>query len=99
MIRLSDDSEKNSQQDIILEVEDEIIATFCELNGGMEFAMPIIRKQFEKMNIDFKNPTIEQIIKIANILVEITEEIQGELVAKKERRIFKEYMHKFKTGD
>ena len=59
-----DDSEEVSEKKLLLKIEDEIIVKFCELNGGMEFAMPIIRKQFEKHNVDFKNPSKDDLYKI-----------------------------------
>jgi len=74
----------------VLEAEDEIISIFCQNNGGMEFAMPIIRKQFNDAGIDFKNPTKDELIVIVDKLVNITKELQGEAAAKEE---FRDYMH------
>ncbi len=82
------------EQKNLLKIEDEIITCFCELNGGMELAMPIIRKQYEKHNIDFKNPTKEDLKNITNILANLTQQIKGEDVAREERRIFKELLSK-----
>lgn len=84
----------HNRRNYLLEIEDEIIANFCELNGGMELAMPIIRKQYEKHNIDFKNPTKDDLKNIADILVELTQKIKGEDIAREERRIFKELLGK-----
>ena len=78
----------------LLEIEDEIITNFCDLNGGMELAMPIIRKQYEKLNIDFKNPTKDDLQKLTNILLELTAQIKGEEIAREEKRIFKEILSK-----
>lgn len=94
MINLADNSNQNSEKDLLLEIEDEIIVKFCELNGGMEFAMPIIRKQYEKHNVDFKNPTKEQLEKIVENLINVTQSLKGDLVAKEERRYFKELLKK-----
>lgn len=74
----------------VLEAEDEIISIFCQNNGGMEFAMPIIRKQFTDAGVNFKNPTKDELIIIVDKLVEITKELQGEAMAKEE---FRDYMH------
>jgi hypothetical protein len=82
----------------LLAVEDEMIANFCELNGGMELAMPMIRKQYEKLNIDFKNPSKEDLHKIAETLLTLTEQIRGEEIAREERRIFKELLQRLE-GD
>ncbi|WP_455392155.1 hypothetical protein, partial [[Eubacterium] cellulosolvens] len=62
---MSDESKENDEKDVLLSVEDDMIAKFCELTGGMEIAMPIIRKQYEKLNVDFKNPTRDQLYQIA----------------------------------
>jgi hypothetical protein len=92
VIKLTGNTEPNSDKDLLLEVEDEIIVKFCELNGGMEFAMPIIRKQYEKHNVDFKNPTKEQLEKIIENLINVTQSLKGDHVAKEERRCFKELL-------
>jgi len=91
---VENESKQVTEKDILLEIEDEIIVKFCELNGGMEFAMPIIRKQYEKFNVDFKCPTKEDLYKIVQALIEVTENLKGDLVAKEERRIFKELLNK-----
>jgi hypothetical protein len=82
----------SSNLNLLLEIEDEIITIFCELNGGMELAMPIVRKQYEKLNIDFKNPSKVDLLKIANKLIDLTSQIKGEDIAREERRIFKELL-------
>lgn len=53
----------------ILDVEDEIIAKFCEELEGFDLTMPMIRQQFEKENVDFRNPKKEQLIRVVNNLV------------------------------
>jgi len=94
VVALGNGSEENDKKDLILEVEDEILVKFCELNGGMEFAMPIIRKQFEKLNIDFRNPSKEDLHKIVESLLEVTQSLMGDVVAREERRYFKELLNK-----
>lgn len=94
MILVENESKQVTEKDILLEIEDEIIVKFCELNGGMEFAMPIIRKQYEKFNVDFKRPTKEDLYKIVKALIEVTENLKGDLVAREERRVFKELLNK-----
>lgn len=98
MIALGNESEENDKKDIILEVEDEILVKFCELNGGMEFAMPIIRKQFEKLNVDFRNPSKEDLYKIVESLLEVTLSLMGDVVAREERRYFKDLLNKMEVG-
>ena len=89
--------QSNNQKKLLLSIEDEIIANFCELNGGMELAMPMIRKQYEKLEIDFKNPSKADLLKIANKLADLTEQIRGEEIAREERRIFKELLSKIEN--
>jgi hypothetical protein len=84
------ESKDSRSQFSVLDAEDEIITRFCLNNGGMEFAMPIIRKQFNDIGIDFKNPTKDELIILANKLVEITRALQGDLVARAE---LQEYLH------
>ena len=98
MVALDNESEENDKKEIILEVEDEILVKFCELNGGMEFAMPIIRKQFEKLNVDFRNPSKEDLHKIVESLLEVTLSLMGDVVAREERRYFKELLNKMESG-
>jgi hypothetical protein len=74
----------------LLDAEDEIISIFCQNNGGMEFAMPIIRKQFKDAGIDFTKPTKSDLLIVIKKLVKITSELQGEQAAKEE---FQDYMH------
>ena len=73
----------------ILEVEDKIMMRYCELHGGLVDGMPVVRKQFEKLGIDFANPTKDELIKVVDELAKITENFQGEDAARKEKA---EYM-------
>jgi hypothetical protein len=91
---VTDDVDTENENKLILQVEDDMIVKFCELNGGMEFAMPIIRNQYEKLNIDFKNPSKEDLRRIADRLVEVTENIKGEIVAREEKKVFKDLLSK-----
>lgn len=86
----SSETKKQASNKTVLAAEDKIISIFCQYNGGMEFAMPIIRKQFADAEVDFKNPTKDELIRIAKRLVEVTKELQSPEIAKEE---FREYMH------
>ncbi len=94
MIALENQSKDDAEKEVLLKIEDEMIAKFCELTGGMEIAMPIIRKQYDKLNIDFKNPSKEDLLKIAETLTDVTQKIKGELVAREETRYFRELFKK-----
>ncbi|MCK5562225.1 MAG: hypothetical protein KAJ51_16620 [Thermoplasmata archaeon] len=84
------ETKKQSAKSPVLDAEDKIISIFCQNNGGMEFAMPIVRKQFADAGVDFKNPNKDELIRIVKKLIEITKEFQGAEVAKEN---FREYMH------
>jgi len=92
VIKLGNDLNQASEMEMILQIEDEIIVKFCELNGGMEFAMPIIRKQYEKLNVDFKKPTKKDLHRITELLIEVTANIKGKIVAKEERKYFNDLL-------
>jgi small GTP-binding protein len=60
-----------------IDVEDIIMARYCELLEDPEFAMAIIREQFKRANVDFRDPTpqglksvVEHIINAASDIVE-----------------------------
>ena len=52
-----------------LEVEDIIMARYCDLLEDPDFAMAIIRKQFKKAEVDFKYPTPEGLSKVLDYLI------------------------------
>jgi len=98
VISLTDDIDNTTNDRLLLEIEDEIIAKFCEYIGGMELAMPIIRKQYDILNIDFKNPSKEDLIKLTDRLVQVTEQIKGEASAREQRRQFKNLLIRLETN-
>jgi len=59
----------------------------------------IIRKQFEKHNVDFKNPSKKDLYKITDTLVEVTLSIKGENVAREEKKIFKDLLLKLNGSE
>ena len=60
----------------IVQVVDELIIDFCDVLGGIEFAMPIINEQFIKDKVNLMNPTKEQILLVLKNLVNISNEFQ-----------------------
>ncbi len=52
-----------------LEVEDIIMARYCDLLEDPDYAMAIIRKQFKKAEVDFKYPTPEGLSKVLDYLI------------------------------
>ncbi len=52
-----------------LEVEDIIMARYCDLLEDPDFAMAIIREQFKKADVDFRYPTAEGLAKVVDFLI------------------------------
>jgi small GTP-binding protein len=50
---------------------DRIISDFCSEYGGLEDAMPILRRQFELANLDINNPTEESLISAVENLADV----------------------------
>lgn len=61
----------------LTDVEDYMIFKFCEVMGGQDFAMPIIRQQFKRVGMDFREPEITKLKLIANNLVSIVKEFKS----------------------
>ena len=72
----------------ILEAEDELIFIFCQDYGGLEEGMPIIREQFKRAGVDFREPTKEGLKLVADNLLKVTESFRGSELAKKQRSRF-----------
>jgi len=71
-----------------IQVADEMIAIFCSNHGGLEYAMPIIRQQFQRAGIDFYNPTKEKLAKVIDYLIEAGKLSAEPEVLNEEKRIF-----------
>lgn len=69
----------------ILELEDKLITHFCKILGDTEIGMSIVRKQFNDAGIDFNNPTYDDMVKIADRLVESIRVFKGDKKAKQVR--------------
>ena len=52
-----------------LEVEDIIMARYCDLLEDPDYAMAIIREQFKKAEVDFRYPTAEGLAKVVDYLI------------------------------
>ena len=66
--------------------EDEIIATFCEIAGGYQVSMPVIREQFTKADVNFENPSKDGLKKVVENLVRYMSFLSGEKTAKELER-------------
>lgn len=52
----------------IISVEDKIINTFCKEIGDLEAGMPIVQSVFNELEVDFTDPTVEQLDEVIDIL-------------------------------
>jgi len=71
-----------------MDIEDEMIFIFCQDYGGLEEGMPIIREQFKRTGVDFRNPTKEGLKTVSENLVKVTEAFRGVDLAKKQKTKF-----------
>jgi len=72
----------------LIDAEDEIIFIFCQNHGGLEYAMPIVRKQFDDVGIDFRTPTAEGLRTVVKKLEEVSASLKGAEFAKSEKQQF-----------
>ena len=70
----------------LIDVEDDIIMDFCEKHGGLEYAMPMVRKQFELARIDFRKPTEQGLRDVIKRLEDVSLGLKGADFAKDCRR-------------
>ncbi|UCE36683.1 MAG: GTP-binding protein [Thermoplasmata archaeon] len=52
-----------------IEVEDIIMARYCELLEDPEYAMAIIREQFKRADVDFRNPTPQGLLRVVEFII------------------------------
>ncbi len=71
-----------------IEANDEMITIFCNLHGGLEEAMPIIRNQFKKFNVDFSAPSKEGLRQISHGLAQVTKFLKGTELAQMQHKRF-----------
>ena len=89
MLRVLQINEDGRKELTPYEALDEIITTFCTVHGGLEEAMPMVRKKFAEADVDFSNPTKEGLKKVADKLVEVTRFLKGPDIAERERKKFR----------
>lgn len=69
-----------------IDVEDIIMARYCELLEDPEFAMAIIREQFRKANVDFRNPTAEGLMKVVEYIINAaSDQVESARLAKEKK--------------
>ncbi len=85
--------------DPLVDALDAIIATFCEDNGGFDFAMPMVRKQVDAIGMDFHKPTVKQLEELIDRLVNISKDMKGDAFARQERRKLISILRKAERGE
>jgi small GTP-binding protein len=71
-----------------LEVEDIMMARYCDLLEDPDFAMAIIREQFKKAEVDFKYPTAEGLSKILDYLIDAaSDQVEANRLKNEERTL------------
>jgi small GTP-binding protein len=69
-----------------IEVEDIIMARYCDLLEDPEIAMATIRAQFRKSNVNFMYPSIEELRKVVDFLIEAaSNQIEGHRLQKEKK--------------
>lgn len=53
-----------------IEAEDMIIARYCDLLEDTDFAMAIVRRQFERAGVNFEFPTVNGLTRVAEYLID-----------------------------
>ncbi|UCE74880.1 MAG: GTP-binding protein [Methanomassiliicoccales archaeon] len=69
-----------------LDVEDIIMARYCDLLEDTDFAMAIIREQFKRAGVNFKYPTVEGLEKVVDYLIKAaSDRVEAARLAREER--------------
>jgi small GTP-binding protein len=71
-----------------IDVEDIIMARYCELLEDPEFAMAIIREQFKRADVDFRAPTPQGLKSVAEYIIIAASDIVEANRLEKERRAY-----------
>ena len=71
-----------------LVAEDKILALYCKLIGDTDCAMAIIRLQFRRAGVDFKNPTVKGLTKLVEFLIEAASDQVEAGQLEKEKRAY-----------
>ncbi len=76
------------------DVVDEIISSYCVLHGGKDRAMPIINYQFKQAGVNMQSPSKQDLIKVIQLLTDVTKNIKGDNLAREERSKYLRLVHK-----
>lgn len=64
--------------DTTLAVADRIMTDFCAGFGGLESAMHVVRKQFEKAEVDVQAPTEEGLVQVVDLLANVEKGVKSD---------------------
>ncbi len=81
-----------------LDVEDMIMARFCDLLEDPEYAMAIIREQFKRANVNFKNPSPEGLSKVVDYLINAASDQVEANRLQKEKRAYSDLIRMIGKG-
>jgi small GTP-binding protein len=79
-----------------VEAEDLIMARYCDLLGDQDYAMAVIRKQYKKAGVDFRDPSIEGLEKVVNYLIEAASGKFDVSILKKEKNTYMGFIKRIK---
>lgn len=88
--------EEENEKLTVYQALDLIVTEFCGTHGGLEEAMPMIRKQFEKHGVDFSEPTIAGLIEVSNGLVDIAKFLKGNETAQELEKKYDRILNRLK---
>ena len=71
-----------------IEVEDIIMARFCNLLEDTDIAMAILREQFKRANVNFMNPSVEDLEKVIDFLMDAASPLVEPHRLKKEEKTY-----------
>jgi len=73
----------------IIRVEDKMINTFCLSIGGLEIGMPVVRKIYDELELDFADPKKEELEAVLSALVFYLKEFEPKELPNVEPRLRK----------
>lgn len=78
-------TEELPEEMTIVEATDWVINDFCQGYGDLETAMPVIRQQFTRANVDIRKPTKKGLLKVINQLAEVERGFKDDSTVKRNR--------------
>jgi small GTP-binding protein len=77
---------ENIPDDIdVVEATDRVVRDFCSAYGDMELAMPVIRNQFKKAEVDIRHPSKQGLLKVIDLLADVERDFRDERMVRENR--------------